>query len=191
MLQCCTPRNCKGSLYSQVWSMVPHHTLCSTAVLLYAPQTCASWERFVAESLRRVRCRGRDPPRRPSVARVRPFILSLCCKVKNNNENPITALRCKHEAHPQTRVPDVPRSSNARDLAVEGSQLGALLWVARGSCFSFFRASLVAVVPSHHRWPAGLTAEIGTVTMSTDERLIMCKLACDSLAAPAPHTSST
>jgi hypothetical protein len=95
MLQCCTPRNCKGSLYSQVWSMVPHHTLCSTAVLLYAPQTCASWERFVAESLRRVRCRGRDPPRRPSVARVRPFILSLCCKVKNNNENPITALRCK------------------------------------------------------------------------------------------------
>jgi hypothetical protein len=31
--------------------------------------------------------------------------------------------------HPQTRVPDVSRSSNARDLTVEGSQLDALLWV--------------------------------------------------------------
>jgi hypothetical protein len=48
----------------------------------------------------------------------------------SNCRNRMSALIGKrHFTHPQTRVPDVPRSSNARDLAVEGSQLGALLWV--------------------------------------------------------------
>ena len=82
-----------------------------------------------------------------------PFILSHCCKVKNNNENSITALQA-HEAH-----------------------VFFFVCIIGGGC-----------TQSSHM--AGLTAAIGTVTMYTFERLIMCELACDSLAVPAPHTCS-
>jgi hypothetical protein len=80
----------------------------------------------------------------------RPFILSLCCKVKINNENPITALQA-HEAH----------------------------------VFFFVCVCIIGGGCTQSSQMAGSTAEIGTVTMYTDERLIMCELACDSLAVPA------